>query len=138
MGDDYIRNISLIFTSKINRNILLSTEWVDYVEKPMKYQALRPHFFSIGMVWGGSMGNGVGGGGVGGGWVGGMVDCQVGYVWEGWGGQFGWGSGCQGGGVRGGWVGGGAGGCGLRGVLVRDVVGGGGRLGGGMGDRSVE
>ena len=22
----------------------LSTEWVDYVEEPMKYQALRPHF----------------------------------------------------------------------------------------------
>ena len=28
--------------------ILLSTEWVDYVEEPMKYQALRPHFFSLG------------------------------------------------------------------------------------------
>ena len=27
---------------------LLSTEWVDYVEEPMKYQALRPHFFSVG------------------------------------------------------------------------------------------
>ena len=46
----------------------LSTEWVDYVEEPMKYQALRPHFFSVvgswrvlrvsGWVgwWGGSMG----------------------------------------------------------------------------------
>ena len=30
---------------------LLSTEWVDYVEEPMKYQALRPHFFSVG-GWG--------------------------------------------------------------------------------------
>ena len=29
----------------------LSTEWVDYVEEPMKYQALRPHFFSMG-GWG--------------------------------------------------------------------------------------
>ena len=31
---------------------LLSTEWVDYVEEPMKYQALRPQFFSI-AGWGG-------------------------------------------------------------------------------------
>ena len=29
----------------------LSTEWVDYVEEPMKYQALRPQFFSVG-GWG--------------------------------------------------------------------------------------
>ena len=29
----------------------LSTEWVDYVEVPMKYQVLRPQFFSIG-GWG--------------------------------------------------------------------------------------
>ena len=36
----------------------LSTKWVDYVEEPMKYQALRPQFFSVG-------GWGVGGGGVG-------------------------------------------------------------------------
>ena len=28
--------------------IYLSTEWVDYVEEPMKYQALRPHFFIVG------------------------------------------------------------------------------------------
>ena len=27
---------------------LLSTKWVDYVEEPMKYQALRPQFFSVG------------------------------------------------------------------------------------------
>ena len=27
---------------------LLSTKWVDYVEEPMKYQALRPKFFSVG------------------------------------------------------------------------------------------
>ena len=31
--------------------IPLSTEWVDYVEEPMKYQALRPHFFSMGGWW---------------------------------------------------------------------------------------
>ena len=36
----------------------LSTEWVDYVEEPMKCQALRPQFFSVGD-------GGVGGGGVG-------------------------------------------------------------------------
>ena len=30
----------------------LSTKWVDYVEEPMKYQALRPHFFSMGGWWG--------------------------------------------------------------------------------------
>ena len=41
--------------------LFLSTKWVDYVEEPMKYQALRPHFFSVGWVGGG----GVGGGGVG-------------------------------------------------------------------------
>ena len=40
----------------------LSTEWVDYVEEPMKYQALRPQFFSMG-GWGGGV---VGDGGVGG------------------------------------------------------------------------
>ena len=31
--------------------LYLSTEWVDYVEKPMKYQALRPHFFSVVGGW---------------------------------------------------------------------------------------
>ena len=41
------------------QDIYLSTEWVDYVEEPMKYQALRPQFFSMG-GWGGG---GVGGGG---------------------------------------------------------------------------
>ena len=30
---------------------LLSTKWVDYVEEPMKYQELRPKFFSVG-GWG--------------------------------------------------------------------------------------
>ena len=63
--------------------IFLSTKWVDYVEEPMKYQALRHHFFS--------------------GWVGWVVMV--------------------------GWVSGG-----VCGVLVRDVVGGGGRMGGGIGD----
>ena len=29
----------------------MSTKWVDYVEEPMKYQALRPQFFSMG-GWG--------------------------------------------------------------------------------------
>ena len=41
---------------------LLSTKWVDYVEEPMKYQALRPQFFS-GWVSGGGMGGGGEGGG---------------------------------------------------------------------------
>ena len=40
----------------------MSTEWVDYVEEPMKYQALRAHFFS---VVGGWRILGVGDGGVG-------------------------------------------------------------------------
>ena len=41
--------------------MLLSTEWVDYVEQPMKYQALRPHFFCMGGWgwWGGDGGVGV-------------------------------------------------------------------------------
>ena len=38
---------------------LLSTKWVDYVEEPMKYQALRPQFFSVG-AWG-VVGSGRGG-----------------------------------------------------------------------------
>ena len=39
----------------------MSTERVDYVEEPMKYQALRPHFLSVGgWVDGGGIG-GVGG-----------------------------------------------------------------------------
>ena len=59
----------------------LSTEWVDYVEEPMKYQALRPHPFSVVGGWrvlgvGGVVAGGVGGyvcgvGGVGG-WLGGF------------------------------------------------------------------
>ena len=48
--------------------LLFSTEWVDYVEEPMKYQALWPHFFSVVVGW---RALGVGGGGVGG--VGGVV-----------------------------------------------------------------
>ena len=43
--------------------VFLSTEWVDYVEEPMKYQAYMHHFFSIG---GWLEGSWVGGGG---GWV---------------------------------------------------------------------
>ena len=57
--------------------IFLSTKWVDYVEEPMKYQALRPKFFSMGgwrvvgqvvvgwVVVGKGGGSRVGGGGVG-------------------------------------------------------------------------
>ena len=46
----------------------LSTEWVDYVEEPMKYQALRPQF----SLWVG------GGGGVGGEWSwGGVWDDKI-------------------------------------------------------------
>ena len=33
------------------KGTFLSTEWVDYVKEPMKYQALRPHFFSMGGWW---------------------------------------------------------------------------------------
>ena len=29
----------------------LSIAWVDYVEEPIKYQALRPHFFSVVGWW---------------------------------------------------------------------------------------
>ena len=39
-----------IFFGLVNE-CLLSTEWVDYVEEPMKYQALRPHFFSVVGGW---------------------------------------------------------------------------------------
>ena len=62
----------------------LSTKWVDYVVEPMKYQVLRPHFFSMDgwlegwwwgewcgglvCVWLGGVGGCMGGGGVGGGW----------------------------------------------------------------------
>ena len=58
-----------------------TTKWVDYVEEPKKFQALRPHFFSVGGGLEGSRGEWVGGGGVvdGVGWVG---------VW--WWGGWGW------------------------------------------------
>ena len=36
----------------------LSNKWVDYVEEPMKYQALSPHFFSV-VGWGWGVGGGV-------------------------------------------------------------------------------
>ena len=64
--------------------IFLSTEWVDYVEEPTKYQALRPHFFPVVGGWrvlGLGLVGGVGGVGGevwGGGWVGGGV---VGSGW---------------------------------------------------------
>ena len=61
---------------------LLSTEWVDYVKEPMKYQALRPHFFSMGgwglwiMMWVvGWCGHGMGGGGAVSGWCSGEGCC---------------------------------------------------------------
>ena len=76
---------------------LLSTELVDYVEEPMKYQALRPHVFSmVGWVeeWGWC--GGVGGDVVGLGWWGGGV-VVYGWVWF-----FGWLCGMGGGGVDGG------------------------------------
>ena len=60
---------------KIQR-LYLPTEWVDYVEEPMKYQALRPHFFSV-VGWG----RWWRGGWWGGGRDGGMV--VVGWVWLG-------------------------------------------------------
>ena len=78
--------------------ISLSTKWVDYVEEPMKYQALRPQFFSmgrwgvvarwgwwwvgVGWWWGGWGGGGVGGG-RGGRVGGGGVGVGVGGVWSG-------------------------------------------------------
>ena len=81
---------------------LLSIEWVDYVEEPMKCQALRTHFSSV-----------VGGWRVlGGGWVVGLRWVVVGWVVfvDGWmvGGAVGrWVGGVHGGGVVGsGWVGG--------------------------------
>ena len=98
------------------QHFLLSTEWVDYVEEPMKYQALRPHFFSMVGGWGWwGRGDGMGGGwvgwwwGMGGGGVGVMGKVVVVCV-----------------------------GFGVHGVLVRDVVGDGGAMGGGMGDGGEE
>ena len=41
-------------------HFLLSTEWVDYVEEPMKYQAFMHHFFSVGGWLEGSWGRWVG------------------------------------------------------------------------------
>ena len=60
--------------------MLLSTEWADYVEEPMKYQALRPHFLSVGGWgwWGGGWGCGGG----------------VGVCWDGVGWWWGWVGGC--------------------------------------------
>ena len=84
---------------------LLCTEWLDYVEEPMKYQALRPHFFSVVGGWrvlgvggvgvghgwvcvwvgGGRVGHGMGGGGVGGIGVGhGVCVCVGGWMVVGW------------------------------------------------------
>ena len=52
--------VIIFFYAKVS---FLSTEWVDYVEEPMKYQVLRPQFFSMG-GWGlvGWVGAGLGGG----------------------------------------------------------------------------
>ena len=49
---------------KYVKNVSLSTKRLHYVEEPMKYQALRPQFFSVG-GWGvvGWVGLGRGGGG---------------------------------------------------------------------------
>ena len=78
----------------------MSTEYVDYVEEPMKYQALRPHFFlqvggGVGVVvwdvgWGGVMGVVV--------WVVGW-EGGVGGCWGAWGA----GEGCCGWQREGGW-----------------------------------
>ena len=63
-------------TSTNLTEIILSTKWVDYVEEPMKYQALRPQFFSVG---------GWGWGWVGVGWVGWVGWMVVGWGWwDGW------------------------------------------------------
>ena len=37
-------HLGIFFYAKVS---FLSTEWVDYVEEPMKYQALRPQLFSV-------------------------------------------------------------------------------------------
>ena len=55
---DLIHNFGLTNIHTFGPTISLNaTEWVDYVEEPMKYQALRPHFFSVVGVlegyWGG-------------------------------------------------------------------------------------
>ena len=39
--------LAAIFCTLCN---LLSTKWVDYVGEPMKYQVLRPQFFSVGGI----------------------------------------------------------------------------------------
>ena len=58
----------------------LSAESVDYVEEPLKHQALRPHF-SPWVSGGGRVGGGLGGDGVGGGvggcWGAWAVGCMV-------------------------------------------------------------
>ena len=74
IGFDFSRLLSSLILS-------LSTEWVDYVEEPMKYQAFLPHFGSVGGWLEGSWGGWWWGGLWGGwmvvgwvmGWVGGLV-----------------------------------------------------------------
>ena len=68
IGFDFSRLLSSLILS-------LSTEWVDYVEEPMKYQAFLPHFGSVGGWLEGSWG----------GWW--WVGCGVGEWW--WGGSWG-------------------------------------------------
>ena len=46
MGSTNLSGLVIIFFyPKVS---FVSTERVDYVEEPMKYQALRPQFFSVG------------------------------------------------------------------------------------------
>ena len=61
-----------IISFLLGQKNFLSTEWVDYVEEPMIYQAFLHHFGSVGGWLEGSWG----------GWVG----CLVGWVVVGWGG----------------------------------------------------
>ena len=56
-------------THSVGTTGFLCTEWVDYVEEPMKYQTFMHHIFYVGGwlkgSWGGRWGEWIGGGGVG-------------------------------------------------------------------------
>ena len=71
--------------SQLLKPTLLSAEWVDYVEEPMKYQAILPNFGSMGGWLEGS-------------WDGWMGGCWCGWWWGGWCACEGWVVGCGGGG----------------------------------------